>query len=182
MSPLITPGTWLWVEFGAGELRVGEIALFALGETAVAHRILRRGAGRSGSSLITKGDALARLDAEVPATAVFGVVRAAGPVPGSTRASALCSGRSAALAARLSAGEAAFARIAAVLPAPLGRLLGRLTRRVLEHAFRLLGRLRATPVPPGAPPPPRSLAAASPRPFDSLSAAGDNLESDGEAR
>ena len=40
MRPLIGPGTWMQVEFGAAEISVGDMILFPLGDILVAHRVV----------------------------------------------------------------------------------------------------------------------------------------------
>jgi hypothetical protein len=65
MRPSFGDGSWLLVDFGAREARVGEIVLLPLGSRLVTHRVIRRHRGRSGWTLQTKGDACLAADPPV---------------------------------------------------------------------------------------------------------------------
>ena len=93
MQPLIHPGDWMLVEFGALPTAVGEIVLFSRGDSVVAHRVV---AHRRGSApLITKGDAEPYCDPPLGAADVLGVVRALRHGPHSPPSGAGCRGPSA---------------------------------------------------------------------------------------
>ena len=123
MQPLIHPGDWMLVEFGALPTAVGEIVLFSRGDSVVAHRVV---AHRRGSApLITKGDAEPYCDPPLGAADVLGVVRALRHGPHSPPSGAGCRGPSARAIARVSRwsgrGAALARRMATVLPDPVRR-------------------------------------------------------------
>lgn len=126
MRPLVGPDTWLQVEFGAAELRRGDIVLFPLGELLVAHRVvaLRQQSGQL--MIIPKGDAEPFCDPRIAAGDVIGVVRALRRGRDGAASSFGCGGTSARLIASVSRWHgrgAQFARRVAVkLPDPLRRL------------------------------------------------------------
>jgi hypothetical protein len=70
MLPVIAPGSWLAVDFGAAP-RVGDVTLVPEGGRLVAHRVVRVSEGM----LVTKGDAEGYADAPVSAADAIGVVR-----------------------------------------------------------------------------------------------------------
>jgi signal peptidase I len=76
MRPSFGDGSWLLVDFGAREAKVGEVVLFPLGDTLVAHRVIRRRRTLRGWMLRTKGDACRGPDPPVASKDVLGVVRA----------------------------------------------------------------------------------------------------------
>lgn len=112
MTPLIDPGDWLQVEFGAGGARPGSIVLFTVGDDVVSHRVLWRRAGR----LVTKGDGTTWLDRPVATSQLLGVVRAARRGPDGEPDSSGCRGPRAAAVTLLSAVTAAAAGMTRPLP------------------------------------------------------------------
>lgn len=124
MRPLIAPGSWMLVEFGAMPEGVGEIVLFSLGDLIVAHRLVARRPGPRG--LVTKGDAEPYHDRAIDAADVLGVVRALRRGPAGPISAWGCGGRSARLIARISRGAGrgagAARRGANLLPDPPRRL------------------------------------------------------------
>jgi peptidase S24-like protein len=71
MLPVIAPGSWLGVDFGATP-RAGDVTLVPAGGRLVAHRVVRMSDGM----LVTKGDAEGYADPPVSAADAIGVVRA----------------------------------------------------------------------------------------------------------
>jgi hypothetical protein len=125
MRPLIGPNTWLLVEFGATDARVGDIVLFPIGDVLVAHRVIARRQRQGQVLLFPKGDAEPFGDAPIRSDAVIGVVRAVREGRNGPKTRFGCAGRSARLIARVSRahGRAAWLarRAAALLPDPLRR-------------------------------------------------------------
>lgn len=146
MRPLIVPGTWMLVEFGARPQGLGEIVLFPLREALVAHRVVaRRGSGHA-SVLVTKGDAEPYCDPPLGAVDVIGVVRALRHGPGGPEARTGLAGRAAGTIARISrwSGRAAALgrRTAPLLPDPLRRGV----LRVIPPLARVATQLAASPL------------------------------------
>ncbi len=133
MLPSIRSGMWLLVEFGPPELAVGEIALFARGDTIVAHRIVRR--HRGGDVVVCKGDARLEFDRPVPVGDVLGVVRGVRRSRDGATETAGCSGPRAVRLARLSAGVGDAVIRARRLPALLRRPVLKVIRASMRVAF-----------------------------------------------
>ena len=136
MRPLIGPGAWALVEFGAAPAGIGEIVLFGRGDMVIAHRCVARGAD---GALIAKGDAEAGCDAPLDRGDILGVVRALRRGPSGPAASFGCTGRSAWAIAQISRaigrGAALARQCAATLPNPL--------RRAALHAIPPFARVAA---------------------------------------
>jgi hypothetical protein len=113
MSPLIGPGTWMYVQFGSVPTVTGEILVFTMAEQIVAHRVITI----TGDVLLTKGDATHRFDPPGHVVDVLGVVRAWRRHHAARPHTFGCSGLPARIAARLSSDR--------------GRAAGRLAR--LQH-------------------------------------------------
>lgn len=142
MLPSIPEGTWLLVDFGAREPRVGEIALFSQANRILAHRILaHRVLGNTetpgGRVLTTKGDSRSGVDPAVPAADVLGTVRCLRQGTTGTPRAATCKGRRAVTLARLSATAARIERRAQQLPLLLRLPILKLSRLSTRAAFRL---------------------------------------------
>jgi Peptidase S24-like len=124
MRPLIGPGTWALVEFGAAPAAVGEIVLFGRGDMVIAHRLVAWRPGRVG--LIAKGDAEANCDMPLNPSDILGVVRALRRGPDGLATRVGCAGLSARMIASaslwLGRGAALARRGATLLPDPLRRL------------------------------------------------------------
>ncbi len=152
MRPLVGRDTWMQVEFGAAEVRRGDIVLFPLGEILVAHRVvaLHRRAGQA--TVIAKGDAEPFCDPPVQLGGVIGVVRALRQGQAGQPSSFGCTGAGAGRIASVSrwhGRSAQFARRAAAklpdplrrvaLPAipPFARVVARILFAVLPWAARL---------------------------------------------
>jgi hypothetical protein len=146
MRPLIAPGTWMLVDFGARPGGTGEIALLRRGDTIVAHRVVATIRRETGSLLVTKGDAEPFCDAPVSVEDVIGVVRALRRAPGGRPTTLGCAGRPARMIGRISgwSGRSAFRvrRLAPFLPVRLRRL----TRPAVLHLARTATRLVAAPM------------------------------------
>ena len=138
MRPLIRPGAQLLVEFGATPAGIGEIALFSLRDLVVAHRVVaRRGTG----ALVAKGDAEPYCDPPLDPADVLGLVRAVRH--GHDEPSGVgCAGRLARMIARISwwsgRGAALARRTAALLPAPLRRMVLRAIPPLARVAAQVL--------------------------------------------
>ncbi len=102
MRPLITPGTWMLVEFGAAPIGLGEIVLFAQGEVLVTHRVVARRRRQDVGLLVVKGDAELSCDPLLHPDDVIGVVRALRSGPDGPAVDTGCAGWPARVAARLS--------------------------------------------------------------------------------
>ena len=155
MRPLIRPGTWMLVEFGARPERIGEIVVFPLGETHVAHRVVARRRAAGSASLVTKGDAQPYRERPLAPSDVLGVVRAIRRDPAGKAVSLGCTGRSAltvAVISNTSGRAAALARRAARrLPDPASRpalraatALTRVVSRAGALPFAVLAQLDST--------------------------------------
>ena len=142
MSPVISPGNELFVEFGVRRVRAGEIALFALGDTIVSHRVVAW-RGRPGRRrLLTKGDAVMRFDPVVAEADVLGAVRALRSHPDAPAQSSSCRGRRSLALAMLSVSGGLLGRAARALP---GARLAESTERLVERvAGSLLARVAGT--------------------------------------
>lgn len=114
MTPLVSPGSWLLVDFGSQPRRPGEIVVFTQGDDIVSHRVLWR---RRGGGLVTKGDATTWLDPPVAPAAVLGVVRALRQHPEAVPARGGCSGPRAWTLAVVSGASATAMSCARRLPA-----------------------------------------------------------------
>lgn len=123
MQPLIRPGDWMLVEFGALPTAVGEIVLFSRGDMLVAHRVVAY--HHRMASVVAKGDAEPYCDPPLGAADMLGVVRALRHGPHSSPSDAGCRGPSARAIARVSRwsgrGAALARRMATVLPDPVRR-------------------------------------------------------------
>jgi hypothetical protein len=127
MRPLIGPGTWMQVAFGAQPRGVGEIVLFARGDRLVAHRVVAWARPPDRGLLLAKGDAEAYADPPLRSRDVMGVVRALRQGPEEPVSSVGCTGRLAFAVAQLSrwsgCGAALARRAATLLPNPLRRVV-----------------------------------------------------------
>lgn len=123
----------LLVEFGRGAARIGEVAIFASGETIVCHRVVRAAQGTRGEFL-TKGDAMARFDRPVPLGDLLGVVVAWRRSESARPAPAGCSGALAHAIARLSYLEG----VLETSPRAWGRAGGKLLPRAARHLVEIL--------------------------------------------
>jgi hypothetical protein len=146
MRPLIAPGMWMLVDFGALPRDRGEIVLVRLSDTMIAHRLVATARGPTGVFLITKGDAEAYFDRPTPVEDVFGVVHALRRPAGEASTTVGCAGRPARLVARVSgwSGRAVrrARRLGPLFPAPLRRL----ARAAAPRAARAVTRLVAAPL------------------------------------
>ncbi|MBK9710649.1 MAG: hypothetical protein IPO81_04825 [Kouleothrix sp.] len=146
MRPLIGPDTWLLVEFGATEIRPGDIILFPQRDILVAHRVvaLRRSDGRT--TLIPKGDAEPFSDPHVRPDDVIGVVRALREGRDGRAFGTGCGGASARTAAGISRwlgrGARLAHRAATLLPDPLRRS----ALRAIPPSLRVAARILLTPL------------------------------------
>jgi hypothetical protein len=102
MRPLIPPGGWLLVEFGAVPDGVGEIIVFAHQGMLVAHRVVVYDGAALNMTVTTKGDSQLSFDPPLPVGDVIGVVRAVRRAPHSRVYTIACSGAVALLAGWLS--------------------------------------------------------------------------------
>ena len=121
MLPSIRQGTSLLVDFGARRVGLGEIAIFPLGRTIVAHRVVRLRPGPDGDLLLCKGDARLEFDPPVPAREVLGAVRALRHDESGAAETAVCSGPRAVRLARISAAIGDATTLARRAPRPLRR-------------------------------------------------------------
>ena len=113
------------VRFGEQHVSVGDIVVFALADTLVAHRVIAIRSDPNGPTLGTKGDNRPTSDPPLRHDDVLGVVESLRLLPDSTPFTAGCSGRQARAIAAVSrwserAGIRAR-RIARTLPDPLRR-------------------------------------------------------------
>ena len=76
MRPLVGRDTWMLVEFGANNVRIGDIVVFPHGDLLLAHRVVARRSEHGTARLIVKGDAEAYADPSITPEDVLGVVRA----------------------------------------------------------------------------------------------------------
>ena len=102
MRPLIPPGSWLLVDFGAVPERVGEVVVFAHRANVVAHRVVVSEGTALDMMLTTKGDSQLSFDPPLPVSDVIGVVRAVRRAPHSRVYAIGCTGPVALLAGWLS--------------------------------------------------------------------------------
>lgn len=100
MRPLIRPGEFLLVDFGALPTGLGQIVLFMLGQRVIAHRII--GIDQATQQFIIKGDAEPYYDAPITGADVVGVVRARRSTAYSPAISYGFAGRPARIIARIS--------------------------------------------------------------------------------
>jgi hypothetical protein len=126
MRPLIGPGTWLQVEFGASEFALGDIILFPLGTMLVAHRIVAWKTRQDQLVLVPKGDAEPYADPLIAPNEILGVVRAVRRKPEGSGTRFGCAGRSAPMIAAISRSlghtAAELRRLATLLPGPARQL------------------------------------------------------------
>jgi hypothetical protein len=76
MRPLVGRDTWMLVEFGANNVRTGDIVVFPQGDRLLAHRVVARRSDHGTAHMIVKGDAEAYADPLITPEDVLGVVRA----------------------------------------------------------------------------------------------------------
>jgi signal peptidase I len=74
MLPLIREGDQVLVTHGGTNLQQGDVVVFRQGGKTVVHRVLRVKSGQTGSTYITKGDNVWRVDAPVKASEIIGRV------------------------------------------------------------------------------------------------------------
>ena len=146
MRPLVAPGTWMLVDFGARPRGNGEIVLLALGDVIVAHRVVATVRRESGTLVVTKGDAEPYCDAPAAAEDVIGVVRALRRAPGGRATTLGCAGPPARMIARISGWSGRSVRrarrLGPLLPVPLRRL----ARTAALPLARTATRLAAAPL------------------------------------
>jgi Peptidase S24-like len=121
MTPVIRPGGWALVDFGARHAEVGDIVLADLGTRMVVHRLVAHPRAAP-EALILKGDAERHTDPRVRAADTFGIVRAVRDARG--RATSVgCGGRlgrALAVSSRVSGHSTQrAARLARRVPRPL---------------------------------------------------------------
>lgn len=146
MRPLIAPGTWMLVEFGARPEGAGEIAVHRRGDAIVAHRVVRTIHREAGTFVVTKGDAERRCDLPVAVDDVIGVVRALRRAPGARATTFGCNGSPARAIAWISDSGGRAARLVRRLPRFLPVPLRRLARTGAPRAARARTRLVAEPL------------------------------------
>jgi hypothetical protein len=126
MRPLVGSDTWMLVEFGADNVRIGDIVVFPQGDRLLAHRVIARRLDHGAVHMIAKGDAEAYADPKIAPDDVLGVVRALRTGTEGSASSVGCAGWPARLIATISylSGRVAWlARRATVfLSGPLRRL------------------------------------------------------------
>jgi hypothetical protein len=145
MRPLIRPGAFLLVEFGARPRGPGEIVLFPLRDRIVSHRLVGSRPRGGRTLLLTKGDAQPFFDPLVDPEDVLGVVRALRPEVDGPATSIGCAGRHARAIARASlfGGRAAPRLRRAALRLP-GSLRGAALRAVPPLAETVTRAVAAT--------------------------------------
>lgn len=125
MLPLIRPGDWMLVDFGALPAGAGAIVLFPLGDLIVAHRVVASQEQGGALLLRTKGDAEPYFDPALTPADVLGVVRGLRRSPVGPVRRIGCVGRAARMIARFSRlhgrGVAFTQRRASALPPLLRR-------------------------------------------------------------
>jgi hypothetical protein len=126
MRPLVGPDTWMLVEFGAKNVRIGDIVVFPHGDLLLAHRVIARRSEDGRTRLSVKGDAEAYGDPSIIPEDVLGVVRALRIGTEGSASGIGCAGwpaRTIATISHLSSRVAWMARrAAAFLPGPPRRL------------------------------------------------------------
>jgi hypothetical protein len=75
MAPVMRPGGWALVDFGARHAKVGDIVLADLGPRMVVHRLVAHQRAAP-AALVLKGDAERRSDPRIRVDDVYGIVRA----------------------------------------------------------------------------------------------------------
>ena len=121
MEPLVRAGDTLVVRHGSGDVRIGDVVLFKVGERLVAHRIVALRSSPSGDEVfVAKGDASPALDETLPRGRILGVVE---EVRG-TRGRLLLRGRYWRLAGRLLAVHSYASTVEARRSSLLWRLAG----------------------------------------------------------
>jgi hypothetical protein len=108
MLPSIPSGTWLLVEFGRTEPRVGEIVVVPCGDRLVSHRVV----ALAGSVVVTKGDARRYFDSPVAVSEILGIARGLRRVEAGRIRTGTCAGARAAAIARFSRGSGRVAALA----------------------------------------------------------------------
>jgi hypothetical protein len=145
MLPLIRPGSSLLIEFGANPA-IGEVILFALGGTHLAHRVVGRHRPPTSDRFIVKGDAEPYPDRAPQPAEILGVVRAVRwPNEAQSRLAGL-SGRSGHLIAGTSLWSGRAARIGRRLVARGPRRFRPAGVRTIEIFARVLTRLVMAPI------------------------------------
>jgi hypothetical protein len=148
MRPLIPPGTWMLVEFGARPEGTGEVVVLRAGDEIVAHRVVATSRREARIVLVTKGDAEPYCDAPVPLEDVIGVVRALRRAPGGRLTTLGCAGRSARMLGRISGWSGRSARraqrLAPLLPVRPRRLARTGALLLTRTATRLVAALMAS--------------------------------------
>ena len=76
MLPLIREGDQVLVSHGGADLQQGDVVVFQQGGKTVAHRVLRLKRDQTGSTYLTKGDNVWRVDGPVKANEIIGRVLA----------------------------------------------------------------------------------------------------------
>lgn|GEM_PF-1855866 len=156
MRPLIAPGTWMLVDFGAASVDVGDIVLFPINDLVVAHRLVAQLPEAAG--LVVKGDAEPYRDRPLDQSDLLGVVRALRRGPAGPITTWGCAGRSARMIAQLSRwsgrGAALARRATTFLPDPLRRAalraippLARVAAQVLFAPFHWAARIQIVRIP-----------------------------------
>jgi hypothetical protein len=159
MIPLVRPGTWMLVEFGATPQRVGEIVIFHRDTIFIAHRVVARRVEGDRVLLVTKGDGEPYRETPLETGEVTGVVRGLALHREGALVTLGCAGFSGRAIARVSnlsgRGAALVRRVASHLPDPArrpataaGEALARVASRgaafpfalVAQHALRSPGR------------------------------------------
>jgi hypothetical protein len=139
MRPLVGRDTRMLVEFGANNVRIGDIVVFPHGDLLLAHRVVAQRSEHGAERLIVKGDAEAYADPSITPEDVLGVVRALRIGTEGSASSVGCAGWPARLIATIShlSGRVAWLarRATAILPSPL--------RRIALGAISLLTRVTA---------------------------------------
>lgn len=156
MRPLIAPGTWMLVEFGATSADVGDIVLFPINDLVVAHRLVARLPRAAG--LVVKGDAEPYRDQPLDQADLLGVVRALRRGPAGPISTLGCVGRSARMIAELSRwsgrGAALTRRATTFLPDPVRHValraippLARVAAQIVFAPFHWAARIQIVRIP-----------------------------------
>jgi hypothetical protein len=146
MRPLIAPGTWMLVDFGARPSGNGEIVLLGLGDVIVAHRVVATVRDATGTFVVTKGDAEPYCDAPASVEDVIGVVRALRRAPEGRATTLGCAGPSARMIAHISGWSGRSVRRARRLTPSLPVRLRRLARTAVLPLGRTATRLATAPL------------------------------------
>lgn len=146
MRPVIEPGTWMLVEFGALPMGIGEIIVFSNGKQLVAHRIVRQHHEQGAPVVIAKGDAEPYCDPPVRVADVFGVVRAIRYGPLGRPTTVGCIGRHTRAIARISRWKGSSARLARSISALLPKSLRCPVLRAIPPCTRIAAQMLLAPV------------------------------------